>query len=65
MSVRTRASGGGGSPLHDYETQTGDIAAPVTVALGNGHVVILYNSTKARYFICTYANVGWRMVEVL
>jgi len=33
------------SSMFTYETQTGAIAEPTTASRGNGHVVIVYNST--------------------
>ena len=40
----------------DYEVQTGIIAEPTTASVGNGHPVVVYNSTEGRTFLWLRVN---------
>jgi len=53
--------------VYDYETQTGTIAEPTTTSKGNGHVVIVYNSTEDRTFMWIRVNSDgdWMGTELL
>jgi len=53
--------------VYDYETQTGTIAEPTTTSKGNGHVVVVYNSTDDRTFMWIRVNSDgdWMGVELL
>jgi len=49
----------------DSETQTGPIAQPsAIIPKGEGHVVVVYNSTLGRHFLWTYLNSTWHGTEV-
>lgn len=51
----------------DYELQTGIIAEPAITARGNGHIVVIYNSTEGRTFkwVRVNANSEWMGSELL
>ena len=59
--------GGDSLSLLDYEVQTGIIAEPTITSRGNGHTVIVFNSTEDRGFIWSRVNgdSDWMGVEVL
>lgn len=51
----------------DYETQVGVIAEPTTVSKGDGHIVVVYNSTEGRTFKWVRVNgdTDWMGEELL
>lgn len=49
--------------IFDYETQTGAIAEPTTTSKGNGHVVIVNNTTEGRVFEWVSVGGAWYGVE--
>lgn len=53
--------------LIDYEVQTGIIAEPTYASRGNGHAVVVYNSTEDRTFLWLRCNADsdWMGVEVM
>ena len=56
-----------GRSITDYELQTGIIAEPSIASRGNGHNVVVYNSTEGRTFFWKRVNgdSDWMGVELL
>lgn len=54
------------SSIFTYETQTGAIAEPTTTSLGNGHTIIVYNSTYdvLMQWVRCNSDSEWRGVQI-